>query len=57
MKVMMLRNTFVSGKSHHAGKEYNLGEKDAQLLIQMKKATAVPIPEPAKKEKKKGKAK
>lgn len=57
MKIMMLRNTFVSGKTHHAGKEYDLLEADARLLIQMKKAAAVPIPAPVRKEEKKRKGK
>ncbi len=48
MKVMILRNTFVSGVIKLKGKEYELAEKDAKLLIGMKKAEQVkpPVPEP-----------
>lgn len=40
MKIKALTGTNASGKSLEAGKVYEVSEKDAKILIQMKKAEA-----------------
>lgn len=41
MKVKILRNTSAGGQSLEAGKVYEISEKDANILIGLKKAESV----------------
>ena len=38
MKIKSLKNTSASGKSLEVGKIYDVSDKDAEILIRMKKA-------------------